>query len=254
MTTDNQQAGIFPQQIGDPPDLQESLDDLQKSGKGDNEVTLGDPEVGSVLATSTPKKDQILRDLRIQIPAPATKIPRINRELLPNKRPLVSSDLKFEIPKKLKLKGEDALWINKLEEQANQLKETENYKESFLIDAVKLQCENPSLLKMTLDGCFILSLKQLFATMRAHNNVALGDPQAVIENRLAAIQQQNYEPYREYHARMLCAFSETLEAQGRAPQEIERQVKKNCAYLNKMLFRGILVAGAGIWILRSLRI
>ena len=79
MTTDNQQTGIFPQQIGDPPaGLQESLDDLQQSGKGDNDVTMVDPEVGSVLATSTPKKDQILRDLRIQIPAPATKIPRNN--------------------------------------------------------------------------------------------------------------------------------------------------------------------------------
>ena len=106
-TTEVMNKDVIPQQNGDPtvePDGTEVA--LGQLNIEDNDITMVNAEEGSVEAFPTPEaREKILRDLTISIPA--TKIPKVNKEVLPNKRPLLSKDLKFEIPdKKLELKGD----------------------------------------------------------------------------------------------------------------------------------------------------
>lgn len=240
-TMKNTEPLIDPQQSGEPPigpdGAQVAMEQLNIE---DNDVTMVNVANESDEEMSSPKaREKILRDLTISIPSQATKIPKM-KGVLPNKRPLLSKDLKFEIPdKKLELKGDDGLLINLLEEQVNQLKATGLYNESFLIKAVKQQVAKDHMVKITPDGQFILHLDQLFATMRAMNDRGIADLQTLVDDKLKTVHQLPSEPYREYQSRLISAFSDVLEAHGKKANELSAEISKNKRYLIKMLFRGM---------------
>lgn len=181
--------------------------------------------------------EEVLRDLEAMTSPQISSLGTDHTEPA-KRRPITPSDLKFPLKQQLRFPGTDPLLINKLEEQVLEWKRAYHYDDKFLMEAVRLQCEQPKLLEISHKGFHILNLQQLFAQMRDLNHVSHVDTRVYLDQQLDLVKQKG-DTYLIFQTRMLQKFSEVLQYFGKDPGTIEREIEMNLHYLKSKIYKGL---------------